>query len=124
MSRAELQQLAQDRVEDAQALLAAGRWAGAFHLIGYAAEAGLKSCILAYIERTGNIFKDRKSLDSIKDCWTHDLGKLVDIADLKQELEDTLKANPAFAKFWAVAKELEGNQPLRTEIRGGSPSPF
>jgi len=36
MDRAELQQLAKDRILDAKALLAAKRWAGAYYLAGYA----------------------------------------------------------------------------------------
>jgi hypothetical protein len=56
MNRAQLRQLAEDRVLDAACLLAGGRWAGAYYLAGYAVECGLKACIMAHIEATGAIF--------------------------------------------------------------------
>jgi HEPN domain-containing protein len=40
-----LQQLADDRVLDAEALLNAGRWSGAYYVSGYAVECALKACI-------------------------------------------------------------------------------
>jgi len=45
MNRLDLQQLAWERSGDAQELLAAGRWSGAYYLCGYAVECGLKACI-------------------------------------------------------------------------------
>ncbi len=60
MNRATLQQLSDERISDARALLAANQWPGAYYLAGYALECALKSCVLAYIDRTGIIFKDKK----------------------------------------------------------------
>ena len=45
MNRRDLQQLADDRVLDAEALLNAGRWAAAYYLSGYAVECALKARI-------------------------------------------------------------------------------
>lgn len=45
MNRTQLQILAEERARDAEALLNAGRWSGAFYLAGYAIECGLKACI-------------------------------------------------------------------------------
>jgi hypothetical protein len=100
VNRAELQQLAADRILDAQALLAAGRWSGAYYLTGYAVECGLKSCVLAYVERTGVIFEDRKFLEG---CWTHELERLVNTADLQRKLGPAKAANPALARSWDIA---------------------
>ena len=44
MNRSDLQLLSEGRVEDAEALLEAGRWAAAYYLLGYAVECGLKAC--------------------------------------------------------------------------------
>jgi HEPN domain-containing protein len=72
MTRSELQQLAQDRLDDAQALLAAQRWTAAYYLAGYAVECGLKSCIITYLSANLDvIFKQR---DFSRNCWTHDLN--------------------------------------------------
>lgn len=98
----ELRQLAQDRILDAKALLDAGRWAGAYYLAGYAVECGLKACILAYVEKSGAIFKNKKFLEG---CWTHELEKLVITADLQVELGTAIQANLTFAIFWGVVKD-------------------
>ena len=45
VSRAELQQFARDRIEDARILLANGRWQAAYYLVGYAVECGLKPSV-------------------------------------------------------------------------------
>ncbi|MSU78452.1 MAG: HEPN domain-containing protein [Gemmataceae bacterium] len=45
VNRTQLQQLAQERVRDADSLLKAGQWSGAYYLAGYAVECGLKACI-------------------------------------------------------------------------------
>ena len=102
MNRTELQQLAQDRILDAKTLLDARRWSGAYYLAGYAVECGLKACILAFVEKTGAIFKNKKFLEG---CWTHELEKLVITADLQAELGTTIQANLAFAGFWGVVKD-------------------
>jgi hypothetical protein len=105
LSRVELQQLAEDRILDAQVLLDARRWPGDYHLVGYAVECGLKSCILSHLDRTGMLFKDRNYLKSLADCWTHELDKLVSIAGLTSELGISCGANPVLAGYWGVAKD-------------------
>ncbi|NJR43126.1 MAG: HEPN domain-containing protein, partial [Akkermansiaceae bacterium] len=47
MNQAELRRLAEERVRDAEALLAGGRWEFAYYSAGYAVECALKSCLLA-----------------------------------------------------------------------------
>ena len=79
-SRTEFQQLADVRVEEAAALLAAGLWSGAYYVVGYAVEFGLKACVLARVERTGIIFDDKKFSEK---CWRHDIEALLALADLK-----------------------------------------
>ncbi len=105
MNRLELRKLALERVLDAQALMAAKRWAGAYHLVGYAAECGLKACILSHLGKTGMIFKDRNYLKSLADCWTHELDKLVGLAGLTGELGTACGANPTLRGYWGVAKD-------------------
>ncbi len=102
MSRAELQKFAVARIRDAKVLLKAMQWQGAYYLSGYAVECGLKACILAFVEKTGAIFKNKKFLEG---CWTHELEKLVITADLQAELGTTIQANLAFAEFWTVVKD-------------------
>ena len=68
-----MRRLAGERALEAQVLLAAGHWSGAYYLVGHAAECGLKACVLAYVEATGAIFSDREFSEK---CWTHDLADL------------------------------------------------
>ncbi len=102
MNRAELQQLSDERIEDAKALLAASRWSGAYYLAGYALECALKSCVLAYVERTGIIFEDKKFAEK---CWTHDLETLVRQADLITERGLAIAANERLGANWLIAKD-------------------
>ena len=104
MNRAVLQQLAQDRIGDAEALLAARRWAGAYHMAGYAVECALKSCVLHHIEKTGKIFLDKQYLMELPKSWTHDLNQLLTLADLRQEFVMACKANTTLGNSWGEAK--------------------
>lgn len=45
LSRQEFQRLAEERLEDAEALLRARRFGGAYYVAGYAVECALKACI-------------------------------------------------------------------------------
>jgi HEPN domain-containing protein len=102
LNRTELQQLSDERIEDAKALLTANRWAGAYYLAGYALECALKSCVLAYVERTGIIFEDKKFAEK---CWTHDLENLVKQADLIAERGIAIAANPQLGTNWLIVKD-------------------
>jgi HEPN domain-containing protein len=102
VNRAQLRQLAEDRILDAACLLAGGRWAGAYYLAGYAAECGLKACIMVHVEASGAIFQDRKFSEK---CWTHDLEELLKLANLKPTLDADAAANAALSANWARAKD-------------------
>ena len=72
MTRKDFQALARTRLADAEALLQAGRFDGAFYLLGFAVECGLKACIARLIRR--HEFPDKQmTIDS----YSHDLSKLV-----------------------------------------------
>ena len=45
MNRNDFQQLADVRINEAEALLVQGKYDGAYYLAGYAVECGLKACI-------------------------------------------------------------------------------
>ena len=104
MNRAELQQLAEDRNLDAQALLAANRWSAAYYLAGYAVECAIKSCILVRVDKSGVIFQEKKFSEQ---CWTHDVEKLVELAGLKTARDTDTAANPTLAKNWQTVKDWD-----------------
>ncbi|MBI1321596.1 hypothetical protein GC170_00195 [bacterium] len=101
MNRSELQRLANERIEEARALLIGSHWSGAYYLAGYALECGLKSCVLARVERTGIIFQDKKFAEK---CWTHDLSLLIELADLKTVLDAAQSSDPNLYANWMVAR--------------------
>ena len=92
LNRNDLQQLADDRVLDAEALLNAGRWSGAYYLAGYAVECALKACIA----RQTNLH-DFPDKTAVQKSHTHNLNELLDLAGLKLrlQLDTTPAANPA-----------------------------
>jgi hypothetical protein len=101
VNRAELRQLASDRIEDARVLLDNGRWAAAYYLVGYAVETGLKACILRFVEETGIIFTDKRFAEK---CWTHRIVDLVKQADLEPRRGQDIAANPTLGGYWGVVE--------------------
>jgi hypothetical protein len=104
VNKEELRQLAQDRILDAKALLAARRWGGAYHMAGYAVECALKACILGFVERTGIIFEDRKYAEQ---CWTHDLEELLKLARLTEALGIDIGKNAVLGRNWVVVQDWD-----------------
>ena len=101
LARTDLQKLADVRLAEARALLAAGLWDGAYYLAGYAVECALKACVMAYVERTGAIFEDRKFSEK---CWTHDFNALVEVAKLEPARAAEAAAHPPFRVNWRTAE--------------------
>jgi hypothetical protein len=105
VNRADFQRLANDRIADARALLAAKRWAAAYYLAGYAVECGLKSCILARVASAAEVlFEDRRYSEK---CWTHSLTQLVDLAGLGVVLATARAADPDFLDNWDTVKDWD-----------------
>jgi hypothetical protein len=102
VNRADLQWLAAERLRDARILLAGGRWSGGYYLSGYAVECGLKSAVLALIDRTGVIFEDKKHAEK---CWTHDLEELMRLADLTAGFGLAAAADPNMQFNWEIVKD-------------------
>ena len=102
MNRLQLQQLADERVRDAAALLAAGQWSGAYYMVGYAVECGLKACIA---KRTNQYdFPDKEFAQK---CFTHKIDTLVELAGLAALRKADLTANPALAGNWLIVKDWD-----------------
>jgi HEPN domain-containing protein len=104
LTRTDLQQLADVRITEADALLAAGLWDGAYYLAGYAVECALKACIMAHVERTGVIFEDKKFSEK---CWTHKIEDLVGLAGLKADRDADSAADPALELNWATVAQWD-----------------
>jgi HEPN domain-containing protein len=104
VNRQEAQRLADEWVADAKVPLDSGRWHAAYYLTGYAAECGLKACVLAHIERTGIIFQDKRFAEK---CFTHDLEALMKAADLEAAFGPDIAANPALEANWRIVERWD-----------------
>lgn len=100
-TRAEFQQLADDRLKEAKALLDLGKWDGAYYLAGYAVELALKACIIKMLMAT-DAFPDK---EFSKNCYTHSFEKLVGLAKLEATRKSAMDADPELDKNWKLMDE-------------------
>ncbi len=101
MNRAEFQRLAEVRVREAEALLAAGLWDGAYYLAGYAVECGLKACI-AKLTRAEDFPPDRRFVEA---CYSHNLAGLLKTAGLQDQFDADAAADPNLLANWVVVSK-------------------
>jgi HEPN domain-containing protein len=80
-TRADFQQVSTLRIEEADILLNAARWDGAYYVAGYSVECALKSCVIKKLMAT-DAFPEKKFSE---DCYTHDLNLLLKRAGLEEE---------------------------------------
>lgn len=101
MNRKDFQILAALRLKEAKLLLEAGCWEGAYYLGGYAAECALKACIAKQTKRH-DFPPDQKRVNRI---YTHDLGVLLNAAELGKELAKSTQADAELNASWGIVKE-------------------
>ncbi len=97
MKRKDFQELAAIRMKEASILLEARCWDGAYYLGGYAVECALKACIARQTEQYD--FPEKKRVD---DSHTHDLKKLIIVAQLSSQLAERRRAQPEFDANWTT----------------------
>jgi HEPN domain-containing protein len=90
MNRIELQEISEVRLRESRALLNAGFAEGAYYLAGYAVECALKACIAKRTQEYD--FPEKKF---VNDSHTHNLKTLLQLAELKTELDRIIEADPA-----------------------------
>jgi hypothetical protein len=99
VNRSDFQQLAEERVRDAKALLAAKRWSAAYYFVGYAVEFALKACIAKLTKP--EVFPDKVFAEQ---CWTHDDKRLVVLAGLKDEFDTDKAVDGELAENWDLVQ--------------------
>jgi HEPN domain-containing protein len=98
VNRTDLQKLADMRIEEAEILLKARKYAGAYYLAGYAVECGLKACLAKTVKRHDYPDKQR-----VQQWYTHKLEDLVRFAGLKPALD----ADPDLSRNWGIVKDWD-----------------
>jgi HEPN domain-containing protein len=99
MNRQELQAIAILRIEEAQHLLSGKHYSGAYYLAGYAVECGLKACLA---KNTREYDFPGKKL--VNESHTHDLPKLLRLADLEGKLTQDANITPELGINWNIVK--------------------
>jgi AbiV family abortive infection protein len=97
MTRTDLQLLAEERLSDAQVLLANGRFGAAYYLAGYAIECALKACIAKLTKA-----EDFPIKNSTNTVYIHDLKKLAGAAGVEVAIAQLAKNDQAFETNWAL----------------------
>ncbi len=114
ITRNELIQIAEIRLADAEALLAAGRWAGAYYLLGYVVECALKASIIAGFGPQE--IPDKKLAN---DFYTHRLDGLLIISPLRAKLELRVKEDDTFKSSWKAVMNWSEASRYQPEVGEG-----
>lgn len=101
VTKADFQELAEERLVEAKALLDLGKWNGAYYLAGYAVELALKACVIKMLMET-DAFPDK---ELSRNCYTHSVVKLAGLSKLDGELMTATDADPDLLANWALARD-------------------
>jgi HEPN domain-containing protein len=100
MTRVDLQQLADEKLSDAQILFSAKSWSNAYYLAGYAVELAIKACIAKSFK--ADTVPDK---DVVLKTYSHEFPKLIGTAGLTAELQKQVQASQDFGTAWGVVNE-------------------
>lgn len=100
LTKADLEALAEARLQDAALLLSAGSASSAYYLAGYSVELALKACIAKTFQP--NAIPDKAFVNEI---YTHSLEKLLSTAGLLAAFSADSKADPQLAAAWGIASK-------------------
>ncbi len=97
LAKADLEKLAECRLEDARVLLNSRRYSAAYYLAGYSIELALKACIAKQFRQ--DVIPDKNFVSSI---YSHKLEDLIRLAGLKKDYTDDISENPRLKANWAL----------------------
>ncbi len=100
MNRLDFQMMAHLRLDEAERLLAAESFSGAYYLAGYVVECALKACIAKSVQE--HEFPEKKR---VNDSYSHDLTLLLKTAALEQELKAARQRLPGLGQRWDTVQE-------------------
>src|SRR5690348_12723707 len=96
MNRGDFQQLAEEHLRHAKALLDAGLHSGAYYMCGYVVECALK----AFICRRTNQLDFYPNPNDSRAAWSHNFEKLVKISELEDEFDTARQADKDLDLNW------------------------
>jgi hypothetical protein len=110
MNRRDFQELAEVRLADVRALLAAERFDAAYYLAGYVVECALKACIAKKTREHDFPSKETRAL------YQHDLESLVKASGMAESFAEDRKADAELDQYWELVKDWKSDR--RYELQG------
>jgi len=99
IDRTDLRRIARERLKDAEALLAAGRYDGAIYLGGYVVELSLKSRICRNLKWKG-FPQTNSEFQSYQSFKTHDLDVLLSLSGAEEKIKTGYFAEWSVVGTW------------------------
>jgi hypothetical protein len=99
ISRADLRQIARERLRDARVLLRADRYDGAIYLGGYVVEVALKDRICRTLKWTG-FPQSRKEFENLLSFKTHNLDVLLSLSGVEARIKAKYLAEWSAIATW------------------------
>jgi HEPN domain-containing protein len=109
LSKHRLLELAEAKLSDAKFLLDHNRPDNAYYLAGYAIELLLKAVLASRF-----LADTIPSKELVRDIFTHDLNRLLNLADLRRDLTERQDADPQFRGRWEIV--LRWKETSRYEV--------
>jgi hypothetical protein len=94
--------VAESRIGDADALLAARRWSAAYYLLGYAAECAFKACAAKQFQQ--HQLPDKTFVNKF---YTHEFETLLSISGLRIPFEEDLEVDANLHQNWSLLKSWD-----------------
>jgi hypothetical protein len=115
MTRTDFQQIALLRLEEAETLLAQGKYNGCCYLAGYALESALKAAICHRMDNDD--FFDVLKSETLRAFKIHNLSELVILAGLSREYKNLNITNNILLSNWEYIKnDIKWSEQLRYQI--------
>lgn len=96
----ELKSLCQDRVNDAEALIKAKRYDGAYYLCGYAIELALKKRICKTLRWDHGYPSTENEFRNFKSFKTHDLDILLNLSGIENKIKKQFFSEWSIVNVW------------------------
>lgn len=96
---------------ESYALLKSKNYPGAYYLAGYSVECALKACVAKMTKK--HDFPDKQFAQK---AYTHNLQKLIQLANLEPDLRKSTASNRDFETNWLIVKDWDETARYETVI--------
>jgi HEPN domain-containing protein len=108
LSFTDLRTMARARIDDAEALVAAGRYDGANYIVGYAVEYSLKARIATHVLGNPGWPETSDEFATLKNLQSHNLEKFLKLSGREARVSQRYKPEwPILLNHWAPEKRYQ-----------------